>query len=582
MRLTRIELENFKGVGKRQAIDLKPITLLFGANSAGKSTILHALHYLREILETGNCDPDRTIAGGEIDLGGFQSMVHEHDLERPIRIKIEAELDYVDLDEFFALRTLGISDGAFDLLPIKYLFGTQKDGVSEMSLVDQSFGLSFELQWSQQKHSAYLSKLTYEFNGKPLFEIKSPVDAGRAMLTDIRFEHAFFQPSDDETQSDEPEDWNSESPLRLELDEFIKVGRAETHISEPLQIGIPIASSSGALPDFSRGLSMNIKELEDHDEIDLLPRGVSLWDRKSLDPGDREAIEQFHARRRGLTSLFDELALGPLRTLREYLVETMTYIGPLREIPQRSFSPQSKIDQTRWATGLAAWDILYAPSRDDLREKVSSWLTDQNRLAAGYAVERRVIKEIEVPGLFDLFFERGLNPDDLEEIEDLYKKLSSRTEIGLRDAKSGHVLAPKDIGVGISQLIPVVVACLRPGYPGLIAIEQPELHIHPAIQVGLGDLFSEAINLDVDTSRALLIETHSEHLLLRLLRRIRETTEGEVPPGVQPLTTDDLSVVYIEGGERGTRFKQLRVSDDGDFLDRWPKGFFAERAGELF
>jgi AAA15 family ATPase/GTPase len=63
MRLIRIEIENFKGIGERQIVEMRPITLLFGPNSAGKSTILQALHYLREVLERGNVDPDVTIAG---------------------------------------------------------------------------------------------------------------------------------------------------------------------------------------------------------------------------------------------------------------------------------------------------------------------------------------------------------------------------------------------------------------------------------------------------------------------------------------------------------------------------------------
>src|SRR6516225_10681723 len=92
MRLNRIEIANFKGIGERQTIELKPITLLFGPNSAGKSTILQALHYMREILERGNIDPDVTIAGGLIDLGGFATLVHNHELDRAVRIKVLMDL----------------------------------------------------------------------------------------------------------------------------------------------------------------------------------------------------------------------------------------------------------------------------------------------------------------------------------------------------------------------------------------------------------------------------------------------------------------------------------------------------------
>src|ERR1700730_16718743 len=92
MRLSRIEIENFKGIGERQSIDLKPITLPFGPNSVGKSTILQALHYLREILERGNIHPDVTIAGGLIDLGGFATLVHNHELDRAVRLKLSLDL----------------------------------------------------------------------------------------------------------------------------------------------------------------------------------------------------------------------------------------------------------------------------------------------------------------------------------------------------------------------------------------------------------------------------------------------------------------------------------------------------------
>src|ERR1700732_5065873 len=92
MRISQIEIENFKGIGATQVIELKPITLLFGPNSAGKSTILQSLHYMREILERKNADPDQTIAGGLIDFGGFPTLVHGHDLERAINIKVRINL----------------------------------------------------------------------------------------------------------------------------------------------------------------------------------------------------------------------------------------------------------------------------------------------------------------------------------------------------------------------------------------------------------------------------------------------------------------------------------------------------------
>jgi predicted ATPase len=80
----------------------------------------------------------------------------------------------------------------------------------------------------------------------------------------------------------------------------------------------------------------------------------------------------------------------------------------------------------------------------------------------------------------------------------------------------------------------------------------------------------------------LLIETHSEHLLLRLLRRIRETTAGELPPGHIGLVPDQLAVAFITKDEGDTKVHSLQVNDRGDFTGYWPKGFFDERSQELF
>ena len=87
-----ISLENFKGFSDEVRIELRPVTLLFGANSVGKSTVLQAFQLVREVLESGNANIDRTIQGGDtVDLGGFKNFVrllyHELTSNKEIKAK---------------------------------------------------------------------------------------------------------------------------------------------------------------------------------------------------------------------------------------------------------------------------------------------------------------------------------------------------------------------------------------------------------------------------------------------------------------------------------------------------------------
>ena len=91
--ISAIEIENFKGIGAPARIELRPITLLFGQNSAGKSTVLHALCYAHELLSHRNVDAHRTELGGDrIDLGGFRQLLYRHDPERTLRLRFELNL----------------------------------------------------------------------------------------------------------------------------------------------------------------------------------------------------------------------------------------------------------------------------------------------------------------------------------------------------------------------------------------------------------------------------------------------------------------------------------------------------------
>lgn len=564
MRLTRIEIENFKGIGSRQRIDLRPITLLFGPNSAGKSTILQALHYLREILERGNVDPDRTIAGGLIDLGGFATLVHNHELDRTVTLKVVLDLSDEQGSDGLPLNAgLSMGEPEFTELLVRYLVG-ESDEYRDYAIV-QEVGLEVDIRWSALEQAPYVSRLAIEMDGEPLAAIVSPPAEGRAQLTNFKFAHPLLQRAvlPDDMPEDGDEDFAAGSPLEDEIWSLAREAAADRSTPDipDDQLRIAVGTRLGALPRLDRDLILDIR-----------------------DPDVKKAeLEERTPRVNGLRALLSEMVLGPVRLVRDHLMQ-MTYIGPLREIPSRSYRPQVTPDEARWAQGLAAWDLLYNDRRGELMGEVNWWLSGEERLRTTYRLERVEFKEIPVPSAMHQMFERGLNEDDIAELQELYLNLATRTEIALRDFEKGILVAPGDVGVSISQMVPVIVASLRK-QDGVLGIEQPELHVHPAIQVGMGDLFIKAGAADQDrlsSGKTLIIETHSEHIMLRLLRRVREQTDGEVPPGMLGLTPDDLSVIYVEASVEGVRFRPLRVSPDGDFVDRWPHGFFAERAEELF
>lgn len=155
--------------------------------------------------------------------------------------------------------------------------------------------------------------------------------------------------------------------------------------------------------------------------------------------------------------------------------------------------------------------------------------------------------------------------------------LPDQARVRLRDIKRGLLLNPQDVGVGLSQVVPVLVSLLSPISP-LVLLEQPELHLHPRQQAALGDAIIHGMTATTD--RRLIIETHGEHLILRLLRRIREGSEVQMPSGAS-LSAEDVSVAYVQSVENAARVTTIPISRDGEFAAPWPNGFFAERLEEL-
>jgi hypothetical protein len=267
--------------------------------------------------------------------------------------------------------------------------------------------------------------------------------------------------------------------------------------------------------------------------------------------------------------LLTRLIVGPARVLRDHL-RGIRYLGPIRQAPPPDHAPPEQPDSSRWASGLGAWDAMAMPGGDGLAKQVSNWL-GPDHLDTGYRLAVRDGGQVSRPG------NQAVSPAEAEgnapgsnELPESASQQPCGRVVYLRDIDRQVDLSLRSVGVGLSQVIPVLTLALMDGV-SMCIMEQPELHLHPRQQAALGDLLVEAANR---RGKQLLVETHSEHMILRLLRRIRETTRGKTPAVSTSVTPKDVAICYVRSENGQMKVIVIDVDDDGEFVQPWPDDFF--------
>lgn len=240
--------------------------------------------------------------------------------------------------------------------------------------------------------------------------------------------------------------------------------------------------------------------------------------------------------------------LADLELALEDRLRHVYYLGPLRAYPERRYTwaGAQPIDMGR--TGTSVVDALLAS-----RERGET-------ISPGYKRKRFTLEAYVAQWLQRLGLIHDFRVDPLAGGSQVF-------EVKVRKSPtSAEVLIP-DVGFGVSQILPVLVLCFYVPEGSTVILEQPEIHLHPSVQAGLADVLIDAWQ---KRGVQILLESHSEHLLRRLQRRIAEET----------VKKDDIGLFFCSADDGRSQVTPLELDLFGT-ITNYPKDFFGDEMGEI-
>jgi predicted ATPase len=443
--LTKLHLKNFKAWKDTGSIRLAPLTVIFGANSAGKSSLGHLLLALKQTaLST---DRKRALHLGDastlIDLGTFADCMHGHDMTN---------------------------------------------------------SLEFAVSWTLPK---------------PL-EVRDPLQPTLRYVGD-----------------------------RLGLDVSLAAGKSGQ--PEIQSLHYLLANGGGDVLDVGLARGESRKFALDSLNYRFVMADGRKWPLE--EPEKFYRVSDISMARFKNAGFLTDFALAT-----ETMLGSLSYLGPLRKHPQRTYqwsgdTPEGvgQMGENTIAAILAAQNegrvFNRGPrmSKQPFAEFVANWLKD---LGVIYSF---VVKPVA---------------EGRKEYEVLVKTHAKAPEVKITD-----------VGFGVSQVLPVLVQAFYCPPNSTVWMEQPEIHLHPQVQAELADVFISAIRSRENGNARnvqLIVESHSEHFLNRLQRRI---AEGEITP-------NDVAIYFCKRAGSATELEPLIVNLYGE-IENWPENFFGDEMADL-
>jgi AAA15 family ATPase/GTPase len=535
--LNKLKINNFKPFGEIDSVRLAPITLIYGPNSSGKSSIIQSLLMMSQTINGRKSrDQIELITNGQsIDLGSFSSVIHNHNQKKIMEFKYEI-FDPLFDTTYSATRNMIFLPLKSILLRFSVISASSKKSVPILD----SFG--FEL-YDKNKNSKY-----FQFDRQE----KSKAKGARTDLENIEL--------DDDT--DHGDDYT-----RSELFYTPNKKEAILDLLEILEGYYQLEPAANKWKHSNKVLSqseINIEKVARQEAIIEALSKIELRSDRSIlgsSPFLPTKIETHEGNVGSISKSPIEILPKILREIDRRLVKALgglSYLGPLRSHPARYYSTEGLAANSVGAQGEQVVQILY----NDMRRKgKTSIIKSLNSCCSDFGI----------PYSFEI---KNIGDEVTGDI----------LVLSLIDTRTLVRVGPADVGFGIGQLLPILIEGLLINEEELISrivcVEQPEIHLHPKLQASFADFFirtSCGLHQN-DTSRSTrggvqwILETHSEALMVRIQRRIRE----------KKISHEDVSVLYVNPqGEKGSKVLELRLDEDGEFIDLWPDGFFVDSLADM-
>lgn len=576
-------LDNFKSIESREELEFRPLTIFTGANSSGKSTILQSVLLVSQTMQSSIVSRSIVLNGGIKKFGSYSDIVNQRDYKKDLTVGFEiSEIDmshkkyggpWVDSVDSLKCNFSVSAKKDEDLQPfLKHLYlyctdGSGKDAELSMSRLntpaEDVLAISKTMKNPPTKEELMYKSMIrvsddfthVRFDGDPFANSVGATFTHflPEMIVSFfnKYERIAEYVNDRFHRGFHPRIWN-----RFEEEDSTLLRGIFEEKMEYLKKHV--TNSSFSLTEID---DLN-KEIESAWDL-FVRRGrmdsfLDLIDLCKLTVDEKDEI---------LKSIIDEILNLPpyyetsripaqfipgIDLIKEYFSEHIWYLGPLREEPKAIYPLESDGSMTdvgyRGENAAAVFDFNRTRKIDNISPSVFDDLSDV-RMKKKRTTFEKAIKE----WLVYLDVASDIDSDDRGKIG---HTMQISTDLEIKQDLT-HV------GVGVSQVLPILVTTLLAEPGDIIILEQPELHLHPKVQTRLADFFV-AMNA---LGKQCLIETHSEYLINRLRYFVATSNTSKV--------ADDTMIYFVEKEGGHSKYRPVTINKYG-VIEEWPDGFFDE------